>query len=316
MSAPENQFLKSGEPDYLYTLMFYNVENLFHPSNDSLSGDDPFTPGGIRHWTFGKYKQKISSICKLILAAGGWEPPIFVGLCELENDKVLKDLIYHPLLLNYNYKFLHRDSPDHRGIDVALLYRSDRVRYISHSFIENKLPGNSYGTRDILLGTFELQNDTLNIFVNHWTSKYGGSFETEEKRLYQADLLSGVVDTLYSCASSHKMIICGDFNDNSSSAPISCLTHNGTIREIIPGGKTSYKYHGKWDLIDHVFVAGNWTGDQLSAEIFTAPFLLEKDEKFTGEKPFRTYSGYSYHGGISDHLPVLLHFNLEELAVD
>ncbi len=314
-SSVERQ--KSGDVnfpnDLPCTFMFYNVENLFHPSDDSLSGDDPFTPAGEKRWTYSKYNRKINAICKVILAAGEWEPPLLIGLCELENDRVLKDLIYNPLLIDYNYKFLHRDSPDHRGIDVALLYREDEIRYISHSFISNCLPDGRNTTREILHGEFALQTDTIDIYVNHWTSKYGGAYETEKFRVYQARLLSNAIDSLLFIFPQRKVLVAGDFNDNSSSASIEILKANEILQEIVPQSEfDSYKYQGKWESIDHFFVVGKWNSDQYRSEVFAPRFLLEDDVTYTGLKPFRTYAGYSYNGGISDHLPILLHFNLQE----
>jgi hypothetical protein len=312
ISIPVDNPPFSNNRDSSHTLLFYNLENLFHPSDDSLNSDDPFTPVGERYWTYRRYKKKLSFICKVLLSAGEWEPPVFIGLCEIENEKVLKDLIFHPLMINYKYKYLHRDSPDHRGIDVALLYRPGYFSNLSHRFIASTLPGRSHGTRDILHGAFTSAEDTIDIFVNHWTSKYGGAYETEELRLYQAKLLSAVIDTLLEYNSGHKVIICGDFNDNSHSASIKQLSSQGLIEEIQPqNGRCTYKYQGRWDLIDHVFIAGSWSKNSCITEVFEAPYLLEEDGKYTGRKPFRTYLGFTYNGGVSDHLPILLHFNPE-----
>ena len=172
--------------------MFYNVENLFHPSDDPIPGDDDFTAEGVRYWSYRRYNSKISSLCKVILASGDWEPPLLIGLCEVENEKVLKDLIYNQLLREYDYHYLHRNSNDHRGIDVALLYRPDQINCLSHDFISNCLPGGRNKTREILHGTFLLEADTLDVFINHWTSKYGGVYETEEIRVYNAETRPGI----------------------------------------------------------------------------------------------------------------------------
>lgn len=310
----EAEILEPGVSGHDYSLLFYNVENLFHPSDDSIRGDDPFTPVGERYWTYKRYRKKITTLCKVILAAEEWEPPAFVGLCEIENEKVLKDLIFHPLLRNFNYQFIHRDSPDHRGIDVALLYRPGMVSMHSQHFIVNQLPGREPGTRDILHAEFIAGKDTIDIFVNHWTSKYGGIYETEALRLYQAELLSHLVDTLLHNNAGQKVLIAGDFNDNSQSASIKRLCMSGHIQEILPKNEScSYKYQGKWELIDHVFIAGSWSPKSCWAEIFKPAYLLEEDKKYTGLKPFRTYIGYTYNGGISDHLPLLFHFDFVEL---
>jgi hypothetical protein len=302
----------AGKPEvFPYLFMFYNLENLFHPSDDPSPADDPFTPEGERHWTWHRYNKKVTSVVKLILAAGGWEPPVFVGLCELENEKVLKDIVYHSLLADYHYHYLHRDSPDHRGIDVALLYRAEEIEFDTCAFIKNIIPGMRNGTREILHATFIKDSDTLAVYVNHWTSKYGGELETEDFRVFQAGLLGASVDSLLADHPSYKVIITGDFNDNSESSPLQALTKPGHIREIFPiSGPGSYKYQGKWDQIDHMFIAGPWPLHSCKCDIFSAPYLIEDDMTYTGVKPFRTYAGFRYNGGISDHLPVLLGFSL------
>lgn len=291
------------------TFMFYNVENLFHPSDDSIQGDDDFTAEGARHWTYKRYYSKIADLCKTILAAGSWEPPLLIGLCEVENEQVLKDIIYNTLLKKYAYAYVHHNSNDHRGIDAALLYRQDLINCLSQSFIANCLPGGRNETREILHGTFMLQADTLDVFINHWTSKYGGAYETEAIRIYQAQLLEWNVDSILNKRTDPRIIIAGDFNDNRNSRSIGLLTQNGIIREILPSPEHgSYKFQGKWDLIDHFFVAGKCSVKDFRSCIFNVPYLLEEDTKYTGQKPFRTYTGFRYNGGISDHLPILLHF--------
>lgn len=301
---------RGAEPHcFSHTFMFYNVENLFHPSDDSILGDDDFTADGIRHWSYTRYYAKIAGLCKTIIAAGAWEPPLLIGICEVENEHVLKDIIYNPLIKEYGYAYIHHNSNDRRGIDVALLYRQDKISCFSREFISSCLPGGQDNTREILHATFLLEGDTLDIFINHWTSKYGGAFETEEIRVYQSYLLSGLVDKILQRRTDPRIIIAGDFNDNSGSRSIELLTRGGSISETFPEpAHGSYKYQGKWDLIDHFFIAGDWTKDACRSSIFTPAYLFEKDIKYTGVKPFRTYAGYKFNGGISDHLPILLHF--------
>jgi len=127
------QLLLSRQVSQNYCCMFYNVENLFHPSVDTVSGDDEnFTPGGTRRWTFYRYNKKVAEICKVILAVNGWDPPEIICFSEIENRKVLADIATHPLLVNFSYGIIHRDSPDHRGIDVGMLYRTGLADCIVH----------------------------------------------------------------------------------------------------------------------------------------------------------------------------------------
>ena len=297
-----------------YSCMFYNVENLFHPSDEPCTSDDDFTPEGERRWTYYRYNKKISEICKVILAVNGWDPPSIICLSEIENLRVLEDIVYHPLLINHNYGILHRDSPDQRGMDVAILYRTDRAQCIDTTWITVKdKAGQSLHTRDILTAKFILDRGTLLVAANHWTSKYGGAPETEDKRILLAGILGNYIDSVLRYQPGIHVIAGGDLNDLPGSAPLRVLENDFRLHHILPSsGQSSYKYRGKWGSVDHLFVAGQLLPENCSAFIPQLPFLLEKDEKYTGERPKRTYRGYAYSGGISDHLPLLLVFELQD----
>jgi hypothetical protein len=150
-------------------IMFYNVENLFDIVNDSLTADDEYAAGGMRGWSYTRMIRKINNLSKAIIRVGGWEAPEIVGLCEVENRYVLSNLAMDSPLKNFGYKIIHRDSPDPRGIDVALLYRSEKFRPLSTQFIGIHFPFDPYArTRDILyVQGVVLNRDTVNIFVNH-----------------------------------------------------------------------------------------------------------------------------------------------------
>jgi hypothetical protein len=310
-TIPCHEALPQNNPQN-YCCMFYNVENLFHPSNDPHTNDDDFTPDGVRRWTFYRYNKKITEICKVILAVNQWNPPSFICLSEIENRQVLKDIIYHPLLIKNKYSILHRDSHDHRGIDVAILYRTDHAACIDTTWITIKdETGRTINTRDILIGKFEINKDTLLIAANHWTSKYGGALETEAQRILQARILGAFLDSVVSVQPSISIIAGGDLNDLESSVPLQVLKNDFSLHHILPpSGESSYKYQGRWGSVDHVFTAGKLSPENCGAFIPKVPFLLEKDEKYTGERPRRTYRGYAYSGGISDHLPLLLIFQM------
>ena len=154
--------------------MFYNTENLFDPVDDSLTADEEYTPTGMRGWTFTKFMLKIRNISKVVLAVGGWDPPDIIGFCEVENRWVLKELTTQTPLKNFGYTIVHYESPDPRGIDVALIYRPDKFKVLNAEPIHIRFPFDTASrTRDILFvkGTVS-GGDTLNIFVNHWPSKF------------------------------------------------------------------------------------------------------------------------------------------------
>jgi hypothetical protein len=292
-------------------IMFYNVENLFYPEDDSLTADDEFTPGGIRHWTWKRYHHKITALTKVIIAAGEGDPPAVIGLCEIENDAVLSDIVEHPLLRNYRYHYIHRDGPDPRGIDVALLYRPG-FKPVCHSFHQVYNASEILPSREILyVRGVIVGGDTIDLFVNHWSSRYGGEATSAWKRGLQAHALRQLMDSLSRMGTSDVIIAMGDFNDESTSWPVQRIMELPSARipvaQYVSGYVAgSYKYHGRWQHIDH-FVVIDPSGERsYRMIIFSLPHILEDDENYSGKCPSRTYIGYRYHGGLSDHLPVIL----------
>jgi endonuclease/exonuclease/phosphatase family metal-dependent hydrolase len=324
---PSSVFSGSSEGE-VCRVMFWNSENLFDCHKDSITQDDEFLPYGLRGWNSSRYNKKINNMYKVFIAAGAWSPPDLIGLCEVENKNVLFDLIRETPFSYYNYRFIHYDSPDRRGIDVALLYNPATVEVLSERPIPVQLTADtSSGTRDILYARVKIQaGDTLSVFVNHWPSKYGGAGITAVLRETTAKILERNILEILEKNPPEKIIVMGDFNDppESSSLDILCKTPdiagiNGQpllinlsegYKGLVPG---SYKYEGSWQMIDQVMVNESLTSGEGgvcvktgSFRVFSPAFLLERDEKFGGMKPNRTYAGVVYHGGFSDHLPVIL----------
>ncbi|HOZ30992.1 MAG TPA: endonuclease [Bacteroidales bacterium] len=313
-----------------YRVMFFNAENLFDTEDDPLKNDEEFTPEGSRYWSGYRYKQKLSNIYKVIVAVGEWDLPLLVGLSEVENRKVLEELLNFTPLYKSDYKIIHYESPDSRGIDVALLYRSELFKPISHKPIQVVWP-KSIGTgttRDILYacGTTN-EGDTLHIFVNHWPSRWGGQMETEEKRMFVAKLLKTQTDSIFDVNPFAKIIIMGDLNDYPTDRSLlESLKTNTDFNKIKPDKlyNLSYylqeikklgthKYDGQWGILDQMIVSGALLDTTKSifttlddAHVFNDDFMLEPDEKYTGKRVNRTYIGYKYHGGYSDHLPTYI----------
>lgn len=316
-----------SDHDIRYRVMFWNVENLFDIYNDSLTNDDEFTPEGIRRWNYFKYKEKINNIYKVFIAAGNPYPPEIIGLCEVENRNVLKDLVIDSPFGRFDYKILHKDSDDIRGIDVAVLYNPGRIRLLHSDFIQPVFSFSSQQrTRDILYMKSVIDDiDTINLFVCHLPSKYGGAGLTEILRKSVAANLRKLVDSIQLNNFEAKIIICGDMNDSPFSESISsvlnskCLNNSDSIIakeiynlscDLFPG---TYKYNGIWENIDQFIVSGvffknvkNKILSTVKLEIFSPDFLLENDEVYSGRKPFRTWYGMKYKGGFSDHLPLIL----------
>lgn len=310
---PQNLLYKSA------TVMVYNVENLFDIYNDTLKNDDDFLPEGVMRWNYTRYKKKINSLYKTIVAAGGWEPPAIVAFCEIENRKVLEDLIYKTYLSKYRFKIIHQDSPDERGIDVAMIFNEDYVKLIGHKYWMPQINENQhYTSRSILYSCFAIGTDTIHIIINHWPSRRGGVLAGEDLRLRIADMVKQKADSLAEISKGKiKIIMAGDFNCIPGDNEISRLTDlkgsSCIFRNLANEGSGTYRYQGNWEMIDQMIVSEYLLTDR--SGIFTRPedfsvfkpdFLLKKDPKYPGFMPFSTYRGFKYQGGYSDHLPVLL----------
>jgi len=310
--------------DYL-RLMFYNVENFFDTINDPNTNDNEFTPQGTMRWTQSRYIEKRNNIFRVIAHVGEWDPPALVTLCEVENREVLEDLIKNTPLEKYPYHIIHKDSPDQRGIDVALLYRSDYLKCIGQQFIRVRFPNNRRSTRDILYATLTTNGgDTLHVFVNHWPSRFGGQRQSESGRILAASLVRQKVDSIFSRNAMTKIIVTGDMNDNptdkSLTSELKALTDTSLAKPSALFNLTAYKmkestgtikYQGIWSVFDQVIVSGGLLRGTPRTNvdhchIFRADYLFEPDNRYQGVKPFRTYIGLRYNNGFSDHLPVYL----------
>ncbi len=297
------------------SFLWYNCENLFHPENDSLVNDDAFTPEGDYHWTYNKYYSKVKSIGKVLLAISEWNTPAVIGLCEIENEKCVKDLVYNSPLEGLKLKYLHKNSPDRRGIDVALLYDPDQFQMLKVQFIELKKPDNlDYRTRDILYAKGILStSDTIHVFVNHWPSKYGGAVASEANRILAAQTLLFKVDSIRNANENANIVAMGDFNETVDEPALLQVKATGMIPlENEQENIGSHKFHGIWSQIDYFIVAPAILSAENSIQlrswkIAQPTFVLEPDETYNGIKPYRTNIGYKYHGGISDHLPLVLY---------
>ncbi len=321
-----NAFAQSSPTDSLRVL-FWNVENFFDCKDDSLTLDDEFTPQGERHWTLSRYIKKRNNIYKTVMACGGWSPPDVIALCEIENFDVLHELLNNTPLRKYQYGLIHKESGDRRGIDVALLYNPEKFTPFNYAFIPVVLSnGDTLKTRDILKasGTV-LGGDTLHLFVNHWPSRYGGVLETKACRRSAANALRLQCDILFQSTKNAHIVIVGDFNDAPSDeslaealksrSPVPLPVQNELYNlsyNWSEENRGTLKFRGRWDVFDQIVVSGavlteeKWLVKEQSAEIMQLPFLLIPDKNNLGVKPFRTYDGYRYAGGFSDHLPVKL----------
>ncbi|MFK8045964.1 MAG: endonuclease/exonuclease/phosphatase family protein [Crocinitomicaceae bacterium] len=304
-------------------IMFYNVENLFHPSNDSLKNDDEFAEGGIRYWNWSKYERKLIHIAQNIIAIGEWEPPAIVGLCEVENLQCLIDLLRDTPLREFGYEILHQESGDRRGIDVAYIYRPNFFNLVDYKSFVLNFPGSTRPSRDILYMKGLSGNDTLHCFVNHWPSRYGGELATKSKRNFAASVLKAKFDSIQKVNPKAKILAMGDFNDYPQDESMNSIL--SAKKDSIDIGASDLinliwqyekqigtnKYQGEWHILDQFIINQNLLTDTKGlrtkfslAQIFVRPWLMTKETSGFGEKPFRTYNGFKYIGGYSDHLPI------------
>ena len=274
----------------------YNVENLFHPKHDTVAGiekdDLEWTPEGERRWSYSRYYRKVENIARVLTNIGEWPGVDIVGLQEVENALCVKRLC--TTLRRGEYDFVHYESPDRRGIDVALLYKKARIDTIATRAIRVS----ELMTRDILYVCARVdKRDTMHVFVCHLPSQRGGKAESEWKRQAAKQVLQQAVDSVYGTNPNAKIIVMGDMNSRD-------LRMRGLEDERMKGEGT-HKYQGQWTFLDHFYVSPSI--DSISeARIYDAEWIQETDEKYMGLKPKRTYNGFRYQNGFSDHLPIVL----------
>ena len=304
-----------------YTIAFYNIENLFDIENNNLINDNDFLPTSRNNWTKKRYENKILKLGEVISKIGNDDSgtaPILVGLAEVENKKALSDLINSPNLKSENYSYIHYDSPDERGIDVALLYKSDFFK-VNHSetysvYLERENGEQDY-TRDVLLVQGELNNEQINVIVNHWSSRREGVKETEFKRLEAANVVNSVIKSLKQDDPDVKIIVMGDFNDNPNSTSIQLLEDESLLfnpfKTVWSYDNGSSSHNFQWQLFDQILFSTNFFDTSNSslifnnAQVFNSKFITQQHGKYKGQ-PFRTFVGQKYHGGYSDHFPVFI----------
>ncbi len=291
-----------------------NCENLFDCRHDSLKQDHEWLPTATRRWTPSRYWRKLNNIGQTILSSRSEGVPDLIALVEVENDSVMRDLTRRSLLRGAGYEYIMTESPDVRGIDVALLYQPFTFRPLCYECLTVPPLKGMRPTRDILYVRGEvITGDTLHIFVVHMPSRYGGEKHSRPFRLQVAETLATAVSSLLPGS---KVFVAGDFNDYADSPPLARLSQQG-LANITAGAqgingtaRGTYRYQGIWQSIDHVLANAPAAAMVQSAFVNDSPFLLEEDNDFGGYKPFRTYNGYRYQKGFSDHLPLVVTIRL------
>ena len=311
------------------TMVFYNVENLFDIEDDANVDDQEFLPDSPREWNEQKYRKKIADIARVISSVNNKELPSLIGLAEIENEKVLKDLAESQKLRRGNYEIVHYDSPDERGIDVALLYDPGELQII----VSKKIPvylssDTSDKTRDILYASFKADdNNIYHVFVNHWPSRSPSQEESEIKRISTAITLRKEVDFIFNNDNKARIIVLGDFNDEPTNRSILQILNAADKRKNIHyrdlynlmyyqhnmGDIGSITYKNQWQMFDQIIVSYSLFEKGPSYYLTYSDGMVYRDEDLvvkdreTGSVVLnRTYSGTDYTGGTSDHLPVYI----------
>jgi predicted extracellular nuclease len=303
---------------------FYNVENLFDTIDDPDVSDSEFTPESDKKWDSARYQTKLSDIANVVGELKDGVGPEIIGLCEIENRGVLEDLVKQPKLQKQKYKIVHFDSPDGRGIDVALLYKKGTVKEVSAKSIPIENQVFNRPTRDVLHFTALFsRKDTVHFFVTHFPSRYGGREASEPKRVIVAEVIRGKIDSLLALNKQSKIIVMGDFNDDPVDRSISGSLNAGPkpmqdqaqlynpMYRLDTGDLGSYNYRDNWNMLDQIILSqgllegkGYKYQDQ-SAQVFGPDWLRQKEGRYAGY-PDRTYAGSRYLGGVSDHFPVYI----------
>lgn len=291
-----------------FTIMSYNIENAFDTIHDEGKNDYEFLIGGVRHWNSYRLFKKLRSVGKVIAAANEQRPADLIGLCEVENENVMNCLTQKTPLANLGYRYVMTSSQDERGIDVALLYSPFTFHLICHSSIYVSTAKKK--TRDILhvAGTIS-SGDTIDAYVVHLPSKLGGR-ASEELSIHAAGIMIQHIDSVSAKRAHPNIIVMGDFNADDDAKQLKMLARNSRLtnitRHLTPG---TYYFQGKWSCIDHI-LARTTSITHMGSRVLAMPFLLEEDEVRRTKKPYRTFLGPAYRGGVSDHLPLVATFSL------
>tara|TARA_B100001142_G_scaffold66594_1_gene66352 strand:- start:1965 stop:2960 length:996 start_codon:yes stop_codon:yes gene_type:complete len=291
--------------------VFYNVENLFDTINSTNTNDSEFLPDSEKKWNTYRYNYKLNQLAKVfssIMRDENNDKMLdIIGLCEVENKLVIDDLLKKQIFSNHNYTIIHQESPDSRGIDCALLF-NNQFQLLEHDFIRVDNPDANRSTRDIVYAKLKFKNEVINIFVNHWPSRWGGQEETNHKRVFVAKVLKDYINL--NTSEDEYTLIMGDFNDYPSNESLSEVLVKDDFINLMSTdlvfGRGSYNYRGDWNWLDQIIVSKSFTNSNmqlLSGGAFQKDFMLYTNEK--GEVyPSRSFGGKKWFGGFSDHLPV------------
>ncbi len=328
--------LLAGFAQKPHKVMFYNFENLFDTINDPEILDEEFTPEGAKAWNSFKYNKKLKNLERVLfdIAAIDRDYPAVVGISEVENRSVLEDVIAQPKLRPANYRIVHYDSPDRRGVDVAFFYRPDVFKLEGSAKIPFTMENQgSFRTRDIVTMWGTIEGEPFYFMVAHWPSRLGGKGPSAHMRRRAADIMRHAADSVRKANPAVKVAMMGDFNDDATDDSITQgLGAREDIKKLQPNdyynpfikvlksGHGTLAYRDSWNLFDNIVISENLatasTGElkivknspkyRYYGYIFTRPYMILQEGQFKGY-PLRTFVGNNFQGGFSDHFPVYIY---------
>ncbi|WP_289067114.1 endonuclease/exonuclease/phosphatase family protein [uncultured Alistipes sp.] len=323
-----------------YKIVFYNFENLFDTVRDPDIFDEEFTPGGLKNWNSAKYNKKIANLERVLfdIAAADRDFPIVIGVSEIENRNVMEDVIAQPKLAPANYRIVHFDSPDARGVDVGFYYRPDRFKLEGSAPIPFRMPElPNFRTRDFVTMWGTIEGEPFFFLVSHWPSRLGGKEASDPKRFAAARQVRAIVDSVQQANPATKVVVMGDLNDDATDDSIVIgLSAKGKIKDLQPGdmfnpyiallkaGYGTLAYRDAWNLFDNIIVSGNLVDapagtlrllsvgtSKFYGGIFRRPYMLQREGQYKGY-PLRTFVGNNFQGGFSDHFPVFIYIGKQQ----
>jgi len=340
LSVHQLSFTQERRSFKIHTVAFYNLENLFHPSDDPLTYDNDRTPDGKDHWTEAIYELKLFNMAHVISDIGkdlSGSSPVLIGVCEIENKQVLEDLLKQDALSQNDYGIVHFDSPDRRGIDVGLLYKKrmftpSHIRNYELKIYDKNIPDKRVFTRDQLLVSGFLDGEKIHLIVSHWPSRSGGETYSEYKRINAAHLNRRIIDSLFGEDPYAKIISMGDLNDDPTNTSVKDILNaqanksNLQLKQLynpmevlFKKGLGSLAWRDSWNLFDQLIISSEWAKTEYTsyrfykAGIFNPNYLITPNGKYKGY-PFRSFSNGGFTGGYSDHFPVYLYL-IKQMAV-
>ena len=318
-----------------YKVVFYNLENLFDTINDPNKNDEEYLPEGERKWTTYRYNQKLANMSLVLfdIAAEDRIFPTVIGVSEIENRLVLEDLLATPKLAKTNYRIVHYDSPDRRGVDCAFFYRPDQFKLEGSEAHKISFPGRpNFYTRDLVAMWGKIEGEPFYFIVSHWPSRLGGKERSQYSRDFVAEKCKHICDSVRTVNPATKVVIMGDFNDDATDASVTdVLGAKGNLKKLQPNdmynpfyamlkaGYGTLAYRDAWNLFDNIVVSENLAtastgalkvqkkeGAKFYGNIFIAPYMIQKEGQYKNY-PLRSFVGSNFQNGYSDHFPVYIY---------